>query len=315
MKRILSGVLVAFMAFGIVGCFGRSTSPTVGTVNGEAVSEELLNYFIMESRNMLASANIHSDPDFWETGEIGGMNASEFARQHAIEQVTMALVVRQQARALGHNLTAEDRADIQQNRERFIAQHGSVEEFNRAMADIGVSDRLFTELMTLGKYEEVLFNALRSEWTNEDLREYYAQEMYKIQHVLIQTSDEVGFPFSPDEIDEARTTINAIAARAAYGEDFRTLVEAYSQDPGSFSVPDGYLMGRFNTGMVHPFFEAAVALEEGEISDIVETSFGFHLLKRFPTVPEQFDENINQVRNLFWMSLRQSWVDSATVRF
>jgi parvulin-like peptidyl-prolyl isomerase len=69
-----------------------------------------------------------------------------------------------------------------------------------------------------------------------------------------------------------------ILERAKAGEDFAELAKEYSEDPGS--KQNGGLYQDFARGvMVKPFEEAAFGVPIGEVSDIVETQFGFHILK------------------------------------
>ena len=78
--------------------------------------------------------------------------------------------------------------------------------------------------------------------------------------------------------------------KAKNGDDFAALMTEYSQDPGQ--PEEGYT---FTKGyMVQEFEDASYALKEGEISDIVETSYGYHIIKRLPIDEENIKENLLQ---------------------
>ncbi len=120
------------------------------------------------------------------------------------------------------------------------------------------------------------------EVTPEELRRYYDDNQEKFglpeqrqaSHILIQA------PANADEksLTEAQGKIEALAQRLAQGEDFAELAKANSQDPGS-AIAGGDL-GFFGKGVMDPAFEAAAfALEPGQVSEPVRSSFGFHLIK------------------------------------
>ncbi|MCU0615121.1 MAG: peptidylprolyl isomerase [Desulfobacterales bacterium] len=104
--------------------------------------------------------------------------------------------------------------------------------------------------------------------------------MVKASHILIKLDPQA------DEAQkiEARKKIEDIAKKLSAGEDFAELAKNYSECPSSANGGD---LGSFRRGqMVQAFEDAAFSMNPGETSPVVETHFGFHIIKVSEKQPE-----------------------------
>lgn len=107
-----------------------------------------------------------------------------------------------------------------------------------------------------------------------------AQEMVAASHVLIQYKGSMrAAPTITRSKEEAKKLASEVMAKAKKGQDFAGLAKQYSDEPGAKERAGS--LGKFSkTQMVKPFADAAFALKPGETSAVVETDFGFHVIKR-----------------------------------
>jgi len=116
----------------------------------------------------------------------------------------------------------------------------------------------------------------------EAVTDFYQKNQDKFQqgprvrasHILI------GIPQNADAAtkQQAKAKADALLKDLKAGKDFAAAAKENSQDPGS--APNGGDLGYFEKGqMVPPFEQAAFALKAGEMSEVVETQFGYHIIK------------------------------------
>jgi peptidyl-prolyl cis-trans isomerase D len=112
--------------------------------------------------------------------------------------------------------------------------------------------------------------------------EYHSEQEVRARHVLFRLKDEA----SEADIAKARAEGERVLIEAKQGQDFVELAKKYSQDP---TVGDnGGDLGFFTRGrMVPEFSEAAFHLKPGEISDLVRSPYGFHIIKVEEVHPEK----------------------------
>lgn len=123
--------------------------------------------------------------------------------------------------------------------------------------------------------------------TNDDLRSYYDEhkdhyrvaEEVKVRHILIKTPSPGADGKADDKaVEEARKKAEDVLKQVKAGGKFEDLAKKYSDDPGSGKL--GGDLGWIGRGRTVPEFEkAAFSLPKGQISDLVKSSFGFHIIE------------------------------------
>jgi peptidyl-prolyl cis-trans isomerase D len=148
--------------------------------------------------------------------------------------------------------------------------------------------------------------------TDQDLQAYYDQhreeyrvpEQVKVSHILIKTPlPAPGAKEDTKAIADARAKAEGVLKEVKAGGDFAKLAEKYSDDPGS--AKSGGDLGWIGRGRTVPEFEkAAFSLGKGQTSDLVKSSYGFHIihvedkqeahLKSLAEVKSEIEEKVKQ---------------------
>ncbi len=124
--------------------------------------------------------------------------------------------------------------------------------------------------------------------------EYTRAERALAQHILIAPESD-----TEHAKDVARAKIDDLHAQLKNGADFGALAATHSHCPSG--QQDGGSLGWFSRGMMVPEFENAVfAMGNGDLSDPIQTQFGFHLIKKLdaePSAPADFDQARDSIRD------------------
>ena len=239
---------------------------------------------------------------------------SENVQSIAVERIIARELIFQQALAEG--VVASDE-QIQQEIAKVKQNFPSEEEFYATLEKAGVDKEAYYRMIR----QDISVNMITDKKLEaaedpsaEEVKAFYDENPDKmIKSQMIQTSH-ILVKADVENQSEAHKTISAIKEKLDNGEDFAALAQEHSACPSGAKGGD---LGFFGPGsMVKPFEEAAFALKPGEISDVVPTQFGLHLIKVTEIQEQQkmeFEEAEPQIAQFLkeqnGARLLQDWVE------
>lgn len=290
---------------------------TVLTVNGDAVTADEYSGYMLYNMQYYASMYAQMGlTDLWSNADMAkslGASMPEAAEQQAI----YARVVMQKFNELGLKLSYNEQKEMASVRRNSIA-NTSKDAYLNQIAQFGFSDQTYQNFMYISQCYQALNDYYFGENgvntpSDEDIQKYYEDNYITAKHILITTVDPAsGETKRTDE--EAKKEAQSILDRINAGEDFDTLMNQYSEDTGLSNNPNGYT---FTEGqMVTEFYDGAKALAEDEVSELVKSSYGYHIIKRVKLDDSQLDNFKSDIVSAISGSmdeLLQQWMDEAQV--
>jgi len=251
------------------------------TVNGFDITEEDVEEKIKPRLEQMAARNKQLPPAFIE-------QLRTQMRKEALERMIVERLIDEQVKAAPIVVTEEDINDLIKT--MAASQKMSVDDMKALIEASGQSFEQWKQQMQFEKgiaYQKLFESRFddKVNITEEDARKYYSEnqqqfeipEQVRASHILIKpdTSDPNVEPALAKAAAKAKA--EELLKQIKDGDDFAELALANSGCPSSARGGD---LGFFSRGrMVPAFEEAAFALEVGQVSDIVETKFGYHIIK------------------------------------
>ena len=333
-KRLASLALCGALVFTLAACqkdegedpVNKMTNAVAGldadtvmlTVNGEDVDAEYYLYWLAYDCsywvNYMSQYGVALD---WEETFSDGTTNAQFLRQDAVDLVTYYLTVEQKAREEDCGLTEEQEEQFQADLADYIEESGGQEAYQADLNSYGISDETFQRINRFSYLYNNLMDKLVGEVDEATLNDYIeANGYYSAKHILLLTTDPAtGESLDADTVAQKQAQADQLLTQIQSAEDpiatFDELMNEYSEDTGLASYPDGYVT--YSGQMVSEFEETALSLEVGEISTVVESPYGYHIILR-QDIPETDLEDIkDSCRSEEMQALVQQWVDEAEV--
>lgn len=302
MKKIVALALSSLLCISAVGCSSKSSdSEIVATVNGSNITVKQYKSTLelyKESLEAMYGTTI------WDTEVEDGVKYKDKFKEIMLDQMIDIEAVIQKAKKDGLTPSKEE---VDKAFEELKKNIDADEEYKKKLKEKGIDDTYLRQQqeqdLTIQKYKENFEKNVKisdeemKKYYDEHKKDYYKDEV-KASHILISTVDENGKELSEAKKKEAKKKAEEVLKKAKSGEEFSQLAKEYSDDTGS--AANGGDLGYFTKGqMVEPFEKAAFSLKVGQISDIVESQFGYHIIKVYDKIDEQlpFDDVKDEIKN------------------
>jgi peptidyl-prolyl cis-trans isomerase C len=285
----------------------------VVTVNGTPIRESQVQKRLDLRYKPLLDRYRAQDP------KLAAEREKEF-RQQSIQQLITRQLVEDQAQAAriqvtDNETTAEMTQQLSSRRppatieefQKYVQAQGG--DFEAIKASVG-DDLKLRRLVEVEAALTAVTEAEAKKYYDEHPQQFQTPEQVRASHILIKPAE----PSTDPNQAKARAKAKAeeLLRKVRAGADFATLAKENSECPSKVQGGD---LGLFARGrMIQPFSDAAFALKVGEISDVVETRFGYHIIK----VTEHHDPNqipFEQAKTALLERLTQQQRQQATGKY
>lgn len=272
----------------------------------------------------------------WDTEMEDGSTMAEGLLNSALQTAALYSLVPVIAQQEGLSVSDESTQTLQQAMDKLAEQAGSQEMVDHMLWSSALTRDLYTRMYQAGDLNTQLMNRYYGDGApdapkDEDILTYVSDELqiaYKAKHILLKTvdtdkpiKDEDGKatgeyePLDDATVAQKKATAEDILAQLQAADDkealFDELMKEYSEDTdssGNVNKPEGY---EAKSGqMVAAFEEAALALQPGQISGIVESTYGYHIILRLPIQAADYRE---QYVSYLMSQRQQSWLEQFPV--
>jgi len=290
-KRIFAGLMALMLCVMALSACGTKTeeaatgnvdvndsAAVVATVNGVDITLDEFGFFVIQAATIETYRNNSEfGGDFslvdWEAKTENGKTLKETVVDRAVSEAVNYVLLSLYAEENGMGVTEEDTEQIDSTMEQFVAEN-SEDMFKKSLAAMGIMTadgyKKMSKLMVGASKFETEFNGDKSKFIEDEkmFQSYADKDHVSVQHILILNDSE--------KHENPEAVINDVLKRAKDGEDFQALMEEFNEDPGQ--PPAGYSIGKGE--MVPEFENAAFALDYDQISDVVKSDYGYHIIKR-----------------------------------
>lgn len=278
MKKILSVLMIIMLGIGMTAC---STKKPVAVVNGVEISADDFKKTVATYKESITKMY---GKDLWDQEIKKGVKYKDEMKKAILQQMIQEQVIYQQAKK--EKLEAKPE-EVDKQFKQLKESMKKDKNYEKFLKDNGIDDAFLKAQLT----KDITIQNFKNNFdkntkiTEEEMKKYYDEhkktyvdDEVRASHILISTVDpKTKKPVSDDKKKEAKKKAEQVYEKVKSGQDFAKLAKEYSDDG---SASNGGDLGFFSKGQMVPEFEkAAFGMDKDQVSNIVETQFGYHIIK------------------------------------
>ena len=279
-KKIKIGIALLLLILTLSGC-AEPKEGLVAKVYEEEISEDQLSDEYEVFKNIYIKQ--FGEDAMTQKGE-DGRSLEETLKEQILDKIIMEKIIEKESKDMEIEVSDEE---IEEKVEEYIAMTGGEDEFNEFLKGNDLTRDYFVENLRkeilVNKHKDAFIEGV--EVSDKEAKDFFEANKEKLEvirasHILLKTEE------------EAEKVLERIKA----GEDFEQLAKDLSVDKASALI--GGDLGYFTKGTrIAEFEDVAFDLEQGELSDIVKTEVGYHIIKLVDRKDEfeELEEEINMV--------------------
>ena len=311
----------------------RDPDEVVMTIDGSEVKWS--EYFYWLTYYTLQLQSYLGDIEDW-TASMADMGVDktyeEYIKGYIVDSLTSYHTIDVRAKAENLTLDEDFQQKVDESYDNILQNYGEGDEekLNEYLKTEFITDRTFELLQTVPYYYQQMFRNLYGDdgekLSEADVLAYANDNGYlHCKHILFMPTDSEGNELSEEDFaakrkqaDEILAELRACTDNVKREELFDKYMTELSEDPGVAYYPDGYV---FTPGtMITEFEDAASALEDYGVSDIVESSYGIHIIMRLPVSADDTDMSTSATlraaaAQAVFVNVSDEWFESAEVTY
>ena len=300
---ILSGLIILIIFYLIY--LSISLGFTVVTIDDTKFTKADLNMQLYNLKYSYFGKESYEISDATLDEQITSLNMTvgEYLKQQAVEELKILTAVEKIAEENNISLSDEEYDEFEEYKEEVISNVGGNYEFKKLLRKNNITEAAYDKFYYINKlydkvYQELYSSGKKNDLTNEEkesAKEEYYEKYLKIQQIVLAKIDvSTGNDLSDTIINQKATLANSILTEARNGTDFEDLIIKYSEEAqekgnNTYYYAKGDLLENIES--------VVVGLGTGSISDVIETDYAFHIVKRLELDDSKLENYYDIVRN------------------